>query len=185
MVSGTCPAPPPPRWGSHPARRVARYPSPTRYSIYMYRLPSLPSRPPSLLPPLYPWATLGWAALPSQLPHTSRPTLAASPSRTIYLAHMLSARGKVRAPARLPLRGSKHGAPFAAPTSVAARPQTWSGWYRKSSPCDVPLLCLPVGAVPAEQLLDLLDVGEEVRDQISPHLGGHRCVVRPLVHLGW
>ena len=52
-------------------------------------------------------------------------------------------------------------------------------------PCDVPLLCLPVGAVPAEQLLDLLDVGEEVRDQISPHLGGHRCVVRPLVHLGW
>ena len=56
---------------------------------------------------------------------------------------------------------------------------------RKSSPCDVPLLCLPVGAVPAEQLLDLLDVGEEVRDQISPHLGGHRCVVRPLVHLGW
>ena len=59
------------------------------------------------------------------------------------------------------------------------------GCRKSTPPCDVPLLCLPVGAVPAEQLLDLLDVGEEVRDQISPHLGGHRCVVRPLVHLGW
>ena len=53
---------------------------------------------PTTLPLGYPWA-----ALPSQLPHTSRPTPAASPSRTIYLARMLSARGKVRAPARLPL----------------------------------------------------------------------------------
>lgn len=65
------------------------------------------------------------------------------------------------------------------------REREYSPQAFRSSPCDVPLLCLPVGAVPAEQLLDLLDVGEEVRDQISPHLGGHRCVVRPLVHLGW
>ena len=54
-----------------------------------------------------------------------------------------------------------------------------------SSPCDVQFLCLPVGAVPAEQLLDLLDVGEKMRDQISSHLCGHRRFVRTLVYLGW
>jgi hypothetical protein len=155
------PAPPPPRWGSRPARRVARcmhmhmhmhmhictstctctctctcmhvracymYPSPTRYSIEHKAVcvpPSfpLPSRPPSLPPPLYPWATL-----PSQLPHTSRPTPAASPSRTIYLARVLSARGKVRAPARLPLRGREHGAPlWMLRAYESPRPHTWSG----------------------------------------------------------
>ena len=66
------PAPPPPRWGSHPARRVAcyMYPSPTRYSIEHKAVCvppffPLPSRPPSLPPPLYPWATLGRPYPPS------------------------------------------------------------------------------------------------------------------------
>ena len=186
------PAPPLPRWGSHPARPVACCPhrpgAPAVQPMCTAFLPCLPSRPLSHLPPLYPCLGYPWAALPSQLPHTSRPTLPASPYRTIYLAHMLSARGRSVHRHVYPCAEVSMAHPsFAARTQsprVLKRTNAGRG-CRKSSPCDVPLLCLPVGAVPAKQLLDLLDVGEEVRDQISPHLGGHRCVVRPLVHLGW
>ena len=141
-MGGNAPRAPAPPVGKSPRTPCSMLPSPTpRYSTaYVCVPPSFLAQPPSVPSPapLYPWAPLGlplgypWAALPSQLPHTSRPTLAASPSlpHNIFGPYALRA-GEVRAPARLPLRGSKHGAPFAARTPQSPRVLTPGRGCRK------------------------------------------------------
>ena len=161
-------------------------------------VPSLPSRPPSLLPPLEPslglplqvGAALGPTLPPSFPTHhalrSSRLTLHPPFRTNIFLAHICSPRGGRSVHRHVyPCAEVSMAHPLLRAHQSPRVLKPGRGCRKSTPPCDVPLLCLPVGAVPAEQLLDLLDVGEEVRDQISPHLGGHRCVVRPLVHLGW
>ena len=128
------------------------------------------------------FATLGRGPTLSQLPHTSRTTLAGA---TISGTTCSPRGGRSVHRHVYPCAEVSMAHPLLRAHQSPRVLKPGRGCRKSTPPCDVPLLCLPVGAVPAEQLLDLLDVGEEVRDQISPHLGGHRCVVRPLVHLGW
>ena len=190
FVGECAPAPPPPRLGSHPARRVARCPHRPGDTAYVCTA-SLSC--PAALRPFSHHSTLGLPLVGAAL----GPTLPASSYITPYARRLTHPPAQHIWPKCSPRGGrSVHRHVYPCVEVSMAHPllrahqsprvlKPGRGCRKSTPPCDVPLLCLPVGAVPAEQLLDLLDVGEEVRDQISPHLGGHRCVVRPLVHLGW